>query len=563
MKGMKKLCTMALAGALIAGTVATSSAAELDLAWYAEKNPDVVAAFGNSLEMLQLHYETYGRKEARMANAHDAEAQLRRLFNSKEYAALYPDVKAAFGENTEAMFQHYMAFGLLESRRPSEKVSQATASNLKKTVEKALAGAGLVATPGSTQLVAVITGEIKTSVADAAVQQVLTQVTSVVEKAVTETVQAVNYPAASSSGKSASSDNSNKTSGSQVTLKNQDLSGKTSAEGEVVKITSANFKDYFDLTNPSAPTVKEGVTLYEKYPMQITADKLNEYVTVSASASVALKDNTAAYYELDEGTELSNDNVGDYFTVDKAGKITIKNNVNADTGIALGNASGYVTGTPATMNVTDTTLYYKDSDDSDAAKPVTKDNVTTYFKVGDDGKAAKVDNEEAHKVYSDQEMKNEVTENFDSYITVNNDAKMTAEENKKVYQFKLVEGDTLITYFDVDNQNVKRSTAGENKKIATKSGDTYAVENTDGNIAEVIDANKAKVTDKPMYKYDADADATTLLKNSDLTEEVVTVDGTTVTIAQDVVLYNGAINKLVNATVNSKIGDYLNIPAQN
>ncbi len=74
MKRMKKLITMALAGALIVGTVVTSSAAELDLAWYAAKNPDVVAAFGNSPEMLKLHYEMFGRKEARMANSHDAEA---------------------------------------------------------------------------------------------------------------------------------------------------------------------------------------------------------------------------------------------------------------------------------------------------------------------------------------------------------------------------------------------------------------------------------------------------------------------------------------------------------
>lgn len=192
---MKHLLAMGLAGVLLVGTAAMSSAAELDLAWYAAKNPDVVAAFGNTPEMLKLHYEMFGRKEARMANTHDTEAQLRRLFDPKEYAVLYPDVKAAFGENTEAMFQHYIAYGLLESRRPSEKVSKEMASTLKKTVEKAMASAGLAATPGSAQLVAAITGEIKTDVVGGvAVQQTMTQIASVVEKAVTETVKEVNNP---------------------------------------------------------------------------------------------------------------------------------------------------------------------------------------------------------------------------------------------------------------------------------------------------------------------------------------------------------------------------------
>lgn len=89
----KKLLTMGLAGTLLVGTVVTSNAAELDFAWYAKQNPDVVAVFGDSEEMLRLHYEKYGRLEARMANTHDTEAKLRKLFDAEEYAALYPDVK--------------------------------------------------------------------------------------------------------------------------------------------------------------------------------------------------------------------------------------------------------------------------------------------------------------------------------------------------------------------------------------------------------------------------------------------------------------------------------------
>lgn len=193
----------------------TAHAAELDTAWYAEKNPDVVAEFGDSPEALQMHYEMYGKKEARMANSHDVEAQLRRLFKAEEYGTLYPDVKEFYGEDAEAMFRHYLSYGLLEARRPSEKVSQAVASTLKVTVEKAMTDAGLAAVPGSNDIAAVIENAASAETGGAEVAEALTQVSAVVEKAVAEAYEEVTNPKpAPSSGSSSSSSSASSSSSS-------------------------------------------------------------------------------------------------------------------------------------------------------------------------------------------------------------------------------------------------------------------------------------------------------------------------------------------------------------
>lgn len=190
----RKLLTMVLAGALFAGAAVITDAAELDFAWYAAQNPDVVAEFGDSPEMLRTHYEMFGRKEARMANEHDMEAQLRRLFKAEEYAALYPDAKELFGDNAEAMFEHYITFGLLEARRPCEKVSQATASNLKIAVERAFKEVDVIAEPGCVQLWEIITGTISADIGGSKMQQSLMLAAPMVEKAVLEAVEETANP---------------------------------------------------------------------------------------------------------------------------------------------------------------------------------------------------------------------------------------------------------------------------------------------------------------------------------------------------------------------------------
>lgn len=190
MKG-KKLLTMALVAALFIGAAVITNAAELDLKWYEMQNPDVVEVLGKSPKRLREHYEKYGKKEGRMANAADVEGILRRIFNAEEYAALYPDVKTFLGGDEETMFRHYMSFGLLEARMPSGKVSQETAVSLKKAVKNAMEEAGIEAEPGSPQLVEILTGTIAADEGGESVQAALIQAAPEVVKAVVETVEEV------------------------------------------------------------------------------------------------------------------------------------------------------------------------------------------------------------------------------------------------------------------------------------------------------------------------------------------------------------------------------------
>lgn len=214
---IKKWLTLSLSGALLVGGVISANAAELDYAWYAAKNPDVVAELGDSPEALQAHYEMFGRKEGREANSNDVEAKLRKLFKAEEYAALYPDVKTFYGDDAEAMFQHYISYGLLEARRPSEKVSQAVAVTLKTAVEKAMADAGIAAAPGSAQFVEIITDTIPADAGGQAVQQALAQAAPEVEKAVAEAVKETTNPTPAPSNGGGSSSSSGSSSGSTTT----------------------------------------------------------------------------------------------------------------------------------------------------------------------------------------------------------------------------------------------------------------------------------------------------------------------------------------------------------
>ena len=43
-------------------------------------------------------------------------AAIKKLFNAKEYAAMYPDVAVVCGDNEEALWSHFVNFGLAEGR---------------------------------------------------------------------------------------------------------------------------------------------------------------------------------------------------------------------------------------------------------------------------------------------------------------------------------------------------------------------------------------------------------------------------------------------------------------
>lgn len=76
--------------------------------YYADKYPDLKAAFGYDGAKLFNHFTTYGMKEKRQAIA---------TFNVEAYANNNPDLKTAYGMNWPAYYEHYCRYGHNEGRK--------------------------------------------------------------------------------------------------------------------------------------------------------------------------------------------------------------------------------------------------------------------------------------------------------------------------------------------------------------------------------------------------------------------------------------------------------------
>lgn len=190
-KAVRRIAIIGLMVSILFKFCSTTLAADFDPLWYAEQNPDVVEELGDSPEMLQLHYEMFGKTECRMSNSTDVEAKLRKLFNAEEYAVLYPDVVEAFGDDPDTLFEHYIAYGILESRKASENMSTITVARLKAAVTNALESIGTEAVPGSAAIIAVMEG---TLTEDPAVQEAFVQVQDALVEAVETTIEKANKP---------------------------------------------------------------------------------------------------------------------------------------------------------------------------------------------------------------------------------------------------------------------------------------------------------------------------------------------------------------------------------
>ena len=115
----KKLVRL-MAVALAATTVATAVPAytAFDAEYYAQQNPDVVAKVGTSKKALENHYNLFGKNEGRASSAADVTSSpIRQLFDAAFYAKQNPDVVAVFGNSADALFNHFMAFGIKEGRQ--------------------------------------------------------------------------------------------------------------------------------------------------------------------------------------------------------------------------------------------------------------------------------------------------------------------------------------------------------------------------------------------------------------------------------------------------------------
>ena len=76
---------------------------------YAKAYPDVAAAYGNDSEALWNHYVTHGINEGR--------TQINSGFNVFAYISAYPDLRNAFGDDLVAYYVHYANNGINENRK--------------------------------------------------------------------------------------------------------------------------------------------------------------------------------------------------------------------------------------------------------------------------------------------------------------------------------------------------------------------------------------------------------------------------------------------------------------
>lgn len=123
--GKRILIAAAMMTILVAGSSMSAKAAKFNPVFYAAKYADVKAALGTDATTLYNHYITFGQKEGRMPDANvaggtavDGIIESSAKFDPVFYAAKYADVKAAFGSDQAALYNHYITFGQKEGRMP-------------------------------------------------------------------------------------------------------------------------------------------------------------------------------------------------------------------------------------------------------------------------------------------------------------------------------------------------------------------------------------------------------------------------------------------------------------
>ncbi len=112
---LKACCGLLCAAAVTAGPLRADAAvsdrsayrAVFDANYYYSANPDVAAAIGTNPEALFNHFVTFGVREGRSGNG---------VFNPQAYRQYYPDLQAAFGNNMAAYCRHYLTYGIAEGR---------------------------------------------------------------------------------------------------------------------------------------------------------------------------------------------------------------------------------------------------------------------------------------------------------------------------------------------------------------------------------------------------------------------------------------------------------------
>lgn len=91
-----------------------------DAEYYAQANPDVAAAFGTDANLLYLHYSQLGKAEGRApvgsAPTQNVASNSADEFDAVYYAQHNPDVVAALGTDPDILYKHYIQYGKAEGR---------------------------------------------------------------------------------------------------------------------------------------------------------------------------------------------------------------------------------------------------------------------------------------------------------------------------------------------------------------------------------------------------------------------------------------------------------------
>ena len=108
---MKKLVVAMLAGTMLLSNGLQVSAAGMrdvfDAKYYAEQYKDLKDAFGDNEDALYKHFVEYGLKEGRNMNP---------IIDIAKYRKQYEDLDKAFGDNWDAYVEHYFKYGVKEDR---------------------------------------------------------------------------------------------------------------------------------------------------------------------------------------------------------------------------------------------------------------------------------------------------------------------------------------------------------------------------------------------------------------------------------------------------------------
>jgi hypothetical protein len=103
--GVGMMFALFIGGGIVAD--AANYADLFDASYYAEKNPDVVAAFGTDANVLYSHYVNNGIHEGRNAGP---------LFDVKKYRENNSDLEGLYADNWAAYVNQYLTEGLKEGR---------------------------------------------------------------------------------------------------------------------------------------------------------------------------------------------------------------------------------------------------------------------------------------------------------------------------------------------------------------------------------------------------------------------------------------------------------------